>query len=868
DEIFLDYVSEKKPKITEIKKSNIFYAPFFKKFPQIPENLYSYIFIIDENESSIRESFDIFIQKARENKSPLIYITGLRNVNWSFIDLIKGEYRRLKIIIYGDIIGNNWDDETFGANDLVYHAKRDKKIKIPGDGMEKIFPVFLDDVINEIIKASFIAEESTKVFYLFSRYPQTYLSFGHILQKTDPDIKIDFIKREKQDNEVEIPSGGIYLVNNQYPLQKKLQEVEFPTENFKKNIKQKAHKGAVIKARFILKYAFLFFLTLSLLPIISALLFSFLGYLEIKNSVNMFKRGFFQKTFNASSLSWNFFEISKATANGFKFELAFFRQEQLTDPLIMNIETGIKLAKALNYLSSAGLSLRDLLDNGNKDPNMGPFEIQLLIKKGIISLQEISLENNLPLSYKKEISNFSSLIEHASIVQEIIPEILGFDTEKTYLILFQNNMEIRPGGGFIGSYGILTLNRGKITNFTINDVYDADGQLKGHVEPPFAIRRYLQKPHWYMRDSNFNPDFRHSAYAAAFFLNEEMGQKVDGVIGIDVSFLKLLLKEIGPVQVPEYNEIVNSENMYFLTQTHAEKDFFPSSTQKKDFLRSLSKGIQAKLSEKNDFPYLSVMMVVLKAIEEKHMIFSFNNSIAQNLFTVNGWSSSLWDERNLSMKEKNKKGSLLINDFLGIVEANLGVNKANFFVERKVSQDININEDGSVSSRATIVYKNNSNKWPGGDYKNYIRFVLPQNTSLSQVFIDGIPQKIGSAITDPFIYEQKTFIPPQLLEIERTEEEGKTLYGFFVTVPAKNTKTISIDYELSKNNNENFSIEYSLKYFKQPGTEIYPFNLTVNFPSSYQIVSSSNDLNINNEKAVFSKEISGDKNFIISLGRK
>jgi len=48
-------------------------------------------------------------------------------------------------------------------------------------------------------------------------------------------------------------------------------------------------------------------------------------------------------------------------------------------------------------------------------------------------------------------------------------------------------MELRPGGGFIGSYAILSVDKGKITNFKIYDVYDADGQLKNHIEPPFAI---------------------------------------------------------------------------------------------------------------------------------------------------------------------------------------------------------------------------------------------------------------------------------------------------------------------------------------------------------------------------------------------
>ncbi|MBI2031590.1 MAG: DUF4012 domain-containing protein [Candidatus Levybacteria bacterium] len=867
DDLFIVYVSGIEPRASDLNTSNTFYVPFLKRFSQIPENLYSYIFIIDEGEPFIRESFNVFIQKARENKSPLVYITSLRNISWSFIDKIKGEYRKLKIIIYGDAFGGNWDDQNSIVNELIYQAKKHRKIKIPGDGMEKIFPVLEDDVVDEIIKLSFGTEDSFKIYYLFPRYPQTYLSLAHIFQKSNPDIKIDFVKKEKQNAETKILQEGKYLINDQYPLSKKLTGAEIDVKGSKQS-EQKNNTNVMKKVKYIFKSLSLFLLIFLLLPFASTLLFSFLGYVEIRNSTNMLKSGSLEKAFNASSISKTFFEISKASANGFLFELAIFGQDRIADSLIANIDTGVKLSKGINYLSSAGFVLKNISSGNAKNFQNEILEPQFLARSAIVLFQEIYLENKLPDSYKSEINNYMSFIEQISVIQEALPDILAVDTKKTYLILFQNNMELRPGGGFIGSYGILSLDRGRIIDFVINDIYDADGQLKGHVEPPFPIRRYLQKPHWYMRDSNFDPDFRQSAYTAAFFLNEEMSQRVDGVIGIDVSFLKTLLNEIGPVEVPEYNEIVNSENMYLLTQTHAEKDFFPSSTQKKDFLRSLARAIQTKVSENKNLPYFSILRAVINSIEEKHIIFSFNNVNLQNLFTVNGWSSSLWDNRT-SFSQQVNQNSISINDFFGINEANLGVNKANFFIERNITGEININEDGSVSSRATVVYKNNSVDWPGGDYKNYVRFILPQNASLSQVFMDGIPQKIGSAVTDPLIYEQKNFIPPQLLEIDRTEEAGKTIYGFLTMIPAQTTKKISIDYELPKNfNDDSSSILYSLKYFKQPGTETYPFILSITFPSSYQVVSFSDNLSVSDGKVLFSKEILKDQDFILSLGQE
>ena len=66
----------------------------------------------------------------------------------------------------------------------------------------------------------------------------------------------------------------------------------------------------------------------------------------------------------------------------------------------------------------------------------------------------------------------------------------------------------------------LKLKMGKITNFSIHDIDDADRQLKGHVEPPFAIRRYLN----YGRNRGFSPNVlsdatRHHLYDNVLYHN-------------------------------------------------------------------------------------------------------------------------------------------------------------------------------------------------------------------------------------------------------------------------------------------------------------------------------------------------------------
>jgi len=81
-------------------------------------------------------------------------------------------------------------------------------------------------------------------------------------------------------------------------------------------------------------------------------------------------------------------------------------------------------------------------------------------------------------------------------------------------------MELRPTGGFIGSFGLLNFENGKLGNLNVNDIYAIDGQLKGHVAPPDELLHFLGQPNWYMRDSNWSPDFPISAERAYMVLGK------------------------------------------------------------------------------------------------------------------------------------------------------------------------------------------------------------------------------------------------------------------------------------------------------------------------------------------------------------
>ncbi|OGH05814.1 MAG: hypothetical protein A2W22_00750 [Candidatus Levybacteria bacterium RBG_16_35_11] len=589
-----------------------------------------------------------------------------------------------------------------------------------------------------------------------------------------------------------------------------------------------------------------FLLLLALLPMILTFPSIFVGAYALDASRGALKEGNLKQAVNYSSFAQKQFKQAEFFSKPLLIELAALGFSTQTQFIAGNIEFGKTIAKMeTDILQMLILIKSEDLNNTNK--------LSSLINDAKNSLEEYNKQSALHGNNFTNETKYKGILSFASATINVWDDLLGLNGKRKYLVLFQNNMELRPGGGFIGSYGILTLDRGKVEEFKIHDVYDADGQLKGHIEPPFAIRRYLSKVHWYLRDSNFDISFPKGAASSAYFLNLETGEKVNGVIAVDVTFIRNLIEAIGPISVNDYNETVNADNIFYLTETHAEKDFFPGSTQKKDFLRSLFNAIQFKIAKDKKVSYLSLLTSLEKSLAEKHLLFAFDDQSIQSTFSVNNWSSSI-----PSLISKN--GDII--DFLGINEANLGANKSNYFINRSVSKTASIDEAGKVNSTLTIDYKNTSDgKWPGGDYKNYLRIIVPNGAEISSIEIDGKKQDLTPAITNFLQYESKTFKPPTGLEIEKYSQDGKTVYGFLTIIPAGKIKTIKINYsileKISSSKAENY---YSFYFYKQPGTNNFPVNLSLRLANNFKFIDVPKEFNKRNNQITASFDAIGDIN--------
>ena len=764
------------------------------------------------SETDIKNAKHLITKTTQDNARLLLIIKAS---DFKLIEKIPKDYlshSASSLVVIGEPFGPNF--LTSIQSKIFQKAKETGEIQLSFDEEQQL-AIVSQSALDEAV--STLLDTSSKISLLFYETPQTLQGVAMEYLKKNPDIKIIYGEKPKitevdQRKIIQLATVHFEEKPSYTPLSDFKDSVEVIKVSQKLGVKKnkiKLHKKIERTRKPISVFATSLIVFLLLIATIS-------GF----GAANMYKAYTALNTYNLPEAI-----IALDTANKFLGLTNPFGTSLLSHaPIGGNTKVVLQNSQKTTLLLKNTLSQ---LDNAFRYQNLQNTQSAIAdltyayFKLSALTSQKDS-ENILGVKTSKI----------ASILQAF-PEITGTTQEKHYLILFQNNSELRPSGGFIGSVGELKMKDGKIADLKVRDVYELDGQLKTHIEPHYIIRRYLQ-PHLYLRDSNFDIDFEDNAHVAAQIYNAETGNKIDGVIALDFEVIKQLLSSTGKIKIPGQDLEIDSETAQSLIQDKVQTGFYPGSDQKKAILQSLMTTLLLRLE---DDPKLAASFAkeIPKLLDEKHIQVTFRDENIQKLFAANDYTGSINDTR--------KGDNLARNDIFGVNEANIGVNKANESLQRKLEYESFIGQN-SIISKATLTLLN-TGKNPE-NYRAFVRFITPKSSTLEGVDIDNAEQKIVPAITDPTIFETRNYNPPQGLEVEEKEESEYKTFGFVVNVPKDKTQTITILYTNGVEQKPQNTINYSLMFVKQPGTTEYPFKYTLRFP---------NTMTPQNAKSTFAGEV-------------
>lgn len=706
------------------------------------------------------------------------------------------------IIYLGDLLGPRIDLES----DLklpVYLSEiiRSRSLSVPVG--EILYPIFVSDAAKQIVKWLFAFGPFGKETFLLG--PDTSSSiFWQANTKLVGEIKFTSITGKSVES---FPKNVEFFRIGKDPTYSLTETYKWISLKPIKYTKPKP-KLKLIKPSFgKIKTLALPILIIFLLPIFTLLVgggLTYVSYLQFRSgrddlALNMLYAGKFVS-------SAGYFEsraLKYIPLIGYVYKETEYASYALMSVSDMGIE-GIPLMRTGGNLLSSVLgdspySLSNFLSGSDEKLQRIYGSLSNLEERTIKTKDRGSILAEYILS-RINFEDYKQLVSQAMVIIDGMPNVLGKDKSKTYLVLFENNMELRPTGGFIGSYGLLTFDDGRLSDFAISDVYSADGQLNGHVEPPAPISQYLGEANWWLRDSNWDPDFPTSAKRAEWFLDKEMDKQVDGVISIDLSPIKNFLQVSGPIYLSDYDLDITANNLYERVQSEVQEDFFAGTHKKASFLTALSRSILDKTGGLSYSQTASVLRLAYENLEQRHVQVFLHDADFQGAMGVLGWDGSVFTPI---------CDGGCYSDLVGIVEANVGVNKSNYFVTRSVDIDVKINQ-GKIDRTLTLTLKNSASTslGPSGRYKSYVRLLIPEDST-------------DVKIIKSFGQNSEILMP------EITNSKGRKEIGTIIEILGGETKQLIFYW--SGRFDKPIS-QYGLYFRKQAGIDGHPISITIDSP--------------------------------------
>ena len=401
-------------------------------------------------------------------------------------------------------------------------------------------------------------------------------------------------------------------------------------------------------------------------------------------------------------------------------------------------------------------------------------KIQNIISSSVATFSKISQFLPIADDTKKETAVIGQLVEHFNAQD---------NQERSYLLLLQNNMELRPGGGFLGQYAVVKIKNGQVTYSFFEDANLLDQRITVKVAPPYPFQRMMSIKKWKFSNSNFSPDFPTNVDKAKYFYKLGRGAaNFDGVIAINASVLNRVLEIIGPVTVN--NVEYNSQNAVLKLEEQVEKAYLFNedldTQNRKWIMKEMAKIILDRLMKLQNIPKLADF--TLNELRNKDVMLNFQDSALQEKAESVGWAGKInttWDK-----------------DYLAVVDANMGALKSDYYIKREMDYSIDLTlPKPVVTLKIKYTHTATAGDWRTSDYHSYLRVYVPQGANL---------------------LERKMVSYPNI-----QEELGKTYFCFILhTLIGRSTEAL-IKYELPEKYKEN----YQLLIQKQSGVGDVPITL-------------------------------------------
>ncbi len=429
----------------------------------------------------------------------------------------------------------------------------------------------------------------------------------------------------------------------------------------------------------------------------------------------------------------------------------------------------------------------------------------------------------------------------------LAPDLLGADGPRTYLLLAQNNYELRATGGFISGVGELNVEGGRLASLTFEDSYLVDNYQVPHDVPPADFQRTLFGQLWFFRDANWDADFPTSARRALDIYARDRGVAADGAIALDLAALRLLVSAVEPLQVEGVAEPVSGDNVLEIIQQQWDESYATKEAVgaqwaygRKDFMGQIANAVMDKVMRGQDVQPVQVARALKQALDEKHVLVYLADPEAASLLRHRNWDGALALPAQPS-------------DLLLVVDSNVGFDKMDARVTRSIHYRVDLAAEEGPRAQLSLSYQNRATRpldacvqesrlgegyadMMERCYYDYVRAYVPAGSHL----LSGpeLPLPPGSLLA------RKADDAPAIPVSSTQRAEGRVVWATFFQLEPLAEQRLAFEYRLPDGilNEEpggadaERRVHYRLQVQKQPGTEAVPLQLEVVLPAGAEVV--------------------------------
>lgn len=805
-----------------------------------------YIFFLTENRKFSSELVLTLIDFTAEKQARFLFGSNFRVKSVEEKNIQEASSKKnidFRLAHWVDVYGPKMSLSHSPMDQILAAAAGRKTIKIETNGEDFLYPVFVKDVVEGLLKVELAPGTRGKTF-TFAGEKTTVSVFAEKVKNIVGGVSVEFaggagIKEEELDSELLNMGHNLVGWQPEKPLEEGVRQtlswfdrhlpkletimrrVEEPALEIRRIDQDKQEKpklkpvpgfwnNAPKKKKGLRWFAIpLFGLTVLFWIFILPVLQLGLGIVQLNFAESSLKSGEIKISTEWFARSAFWFELASktfpswGTLPGLKNEAQGLAKK--SNSLNQFAKLGIKTASLIEQVGllrkgvfgKAPFAFEEILANTQTDAGSLARESGFLAAE----MQGADLSFTLPFYGTETVVAYKELDEmrtNLALFQEllpVLPDLLGMNGKRVYLVLLQDNTKLTPGGGRINSFGLVTFDKGRIINLEVMGSDVADGQLKGQIDPPEPLKKYAGLTDWKLSYSGWSADFPTSATRAAWFIEKELEQKVDGVIAYDLEFVKILLAGNRDIEL-ESGEGINRDNIYQTTEKSND-----------DYYAKLNREVLRLLTNPSELKTLE-LVGLSKNTTQKHLAFWTTTSRINKILAEHGQDGGI---RNVSCDNAQKYGDCQ-TDYLQIVDANIGSNKNNRFLEKSYALEIDV-KDNVLSHRITISLENKTREQP---YKSYLQLMVPATAKLNL-----------SAVVNPEDGLQENITP------DIGSDKGKRSFGTMLEIPAGQKRQIVYLWDVLRNKSgaENEEGEFVFLWQKQMGTFAEPVVLRINLPN-------------------------------------